>query len=50
MASGEQDVLGLDVPVQDALRVRMAERVGDLAREPHRLVERKLLLPLQAVA
>ena len=46
----QEDVLGLDVPVHDPLRVRMAERVGDLPRDAHGLVERELLLALEPVA
>ena len=42
--SGEQHVVGLDVAVDHALRVRVGERVGDLGEEPHRLVDRQLAL------
>jgi hypothetical protein len=37
----EQDVLGLHVAVHDAARVRVGERAGDLARQPHRLAGRQ---------
>jgi len=36
----EQDVLGLDVPVDDLLRVRVGQRIGDLAKNPDRLGDR----------
>ena len=35
----QQDVLGLDVAVNDAVRMGIAERVGDLPRETHRLCD-----------
>ena len=38
----QQDVVGLDVAVDDALPVRVVERVGGLTRDPHRLVHREL--------
>jgi hypothetical protein len=47
VALRQQDVLGLDVPVDDAVPVRVVEGVGDLARDPQRLVERELRLPAQ---
>ena len=37
VAGGEQDVLGLDVAVDDAVLVRVAQGVGDLARDADRL-------------
>jgi hypothetical protein len=40
----QQDVLGLDVPVDHALLVRVGERVGHLARDPHGLFDAELLL------
>ena len=43
VAALEQDVLGLDVAMDDAVRVRVLERVGDLARDAHRVVDRELL-------
>ena len=39
--AGEQDVLGLDVAMHDAVLVCIAQRVGYLTREPHRFVDRK---------
>ena len=36
----QQNVLGLDVAMDHAERVRVAERVGDLARDAHRVVDR----------
>jgi hypothetical protein len=39
LAGLQQDVLRLDVAVHDAARVGVGERVGDLAREAHRLVD-----------
>ena len=44
----QQDVLGLDVAVDDAERVRVAERVGDFARDAHRVVDRQLPLARRA--
>ncbi len=38
MTALQQNVLGLDVAVNHALRVRVAERVGDLARDANRVV------------
>ena len=46
----QQDVLGLDVAVDHAVPVRVVERVGDLARDPHRVVDRELLLAVEPVA
>ena len=46
----EQDVLGLDVAMDHAGGVRVAERVGDFARDPHGFVDRQLLLARQPVA
>ena len=40
----QQDVLRLDVAVDHALAVGVVERGGDLAREPERLLDRKLPL------
>ena len=38
----QQDVLGLDVAVHDAVAVRVVERVGHLAGDAHRVVDREL--------
>ena len=46
----EQDVLGLDVAMDDAMLVRVAERVGHLTSDPQGIVERELLLAAQPVA
>ena len=35
----EQDVLGLDVAMDDAVPVRVVERERDLARDPERVVD-----------
>ena len=40
-AGGDQDVPGLDVSVEDALRVRCVERPGDLSEERERLRSRQ---------
>ena len=48
---GEEDVLGLHVPVHDAVPVRMRERVGDVAHDAPRLGERQRPAgALQAIA
>ena len=47
---GEHHVVGLDVPVDHALRVGVGERVGDLDQEPHSLVHREPALAGQPVA
>jgi hypothetical protein len=46
----QQDVLGLDVPVDDALLMGVLKRIGHLASDPERVLHGKLLLPGQAVA
>ena len=43
----QQDVLRLDVAMHDAERVRGAQRVGDLAGDAHRVVDRQLPLALE---
>jgi hypothetical protein len=40
---------GLDVPMDNPLTVRIAQRIGHLARNLERLVQRKLFLPVQPV-
>ena len=47
MATGEEDVVGLDVAVDDPLLVGHRERVGHVAQDPHRLRDRELALPRQ---
>jgi hypothetical protein len=44
----EQDVLGLDVAVDDSLRVRVGERAGDAAGDPHGHLHGEHPLPLHA--
>ena len=46
----EQDVLRLDVPMDHALRVGTAQRLGHLAGDPHGLVHRQLPFPVQPTA
>ena len=50
VARVQQDVRGLDVPVHHLGAVRVAQRVGDLARDLERVVDRQLALPGQALA
>ena len=45
---GEQDVLGLDVAVDQAVVVRMAQRARHLPGKPQRLVQRQLTLACEA--
>jgi hypothetical protein len=44
VALTEQDVLGFDVPVHDALAMRISERVSHLAGNPYGVVQRQLSL------
>ena len=44
VGAGEEDVLGLEIAVDDALLVGVAERVGGLADDPDRVGNRKLSL------
>jgi len=46
----EQQVLGLDVAMQDAVLVRVLERAGGFGRDTYGLVERQLALALQTRA
>ena len=46
----QQDVLGLDVAVDDAVAVRVVERGGDLGGDAHGVRDGEVLLALQPVA
>ena len=46
----QQDVLGLDVAVDHVVAVGVVERGGHLARDPHRVGHRQLLLAVHPVA
>jgi len=50
VVAAEEDVLWLDVAVDHAVAVGVVERLRGLAREPDRVFNRELLLPLQPVA
>jgi hypothetical protein len=50
MSSAEQDVLGLDIPVDDIVLVREVERVRHFPRDLNGVVDGELLLAIQAVA
>ena len=47
---GEQDVLGLDVPVDHAVAVGVLQRLRRLARDPERVLDRELPLAPEPVA
>src|SRR6185503_2529972 len=49
-ASGEEDVLGLDVSVDDAFAVSVLERVGRFPGDPEGVLQRELALPVQPIA
>ena len=44
VAEIEQHVLGFDIAMDDAPTVRVRQRVGDLARDAQRVLDRELLL------
>ncbi len=46
----QQNVLGLDVAMDDAVPMRVVERVGHLARDAHRLVDAELRLAVELLA
>lgn len=46
----DEDILGFDVAVHYPASVRVIERAGDFRHNPHRLVERQLLLAFHPVA
>ena len=50
MSAAEENVLRLDVPVNHAVAVGVLERVGGLARDPERVVDRELPLAPEPVA
>jgi hypothetical protein len=49
LARLKQDVLGFDVAMDHALRMRVVERLGHVGGDPHGLVHRKLVLSVQPV-
>ena len=46
----QQNVLGLDVPVNHSAAMRVVERVGDLGRDAHRLLDAELPLAIELLA
>jgi len=46
--SGQEDVFGLDVAMDDAVRVCVGQRIADLEGDAQRFLEWQALLPLQA--
>src|SRR2546430_5623262 len=46
--AGQEDVFGLDVAMDDAVSVRVGQRVTDLEGDAQRRLEWQALLPLQA--
>jgi hypothetical protein len=49
MPALEQDVLRLDVAMHDLAAMGIAQRVGHLAGDPHRVLDGELLLAIQPV-
>src|SRR6185436_19059239 len=50
MTGLEENVLGLDVPVNESTRVRVAQGIGHLSHDLDRLVQRERPFPLQPAA
>ena len=50
VCASQQDVLGLDVAVDDAARVRVGQRLGDRQRDPPRLIVRERAVAIEAAA
>jgi hypothetical protein len=50
VAAGQEDVLGLDVAMDDAAAVGVAQGVGHFAGDAERILQRQLPLALEAVA
>src|SRR4030095_2259233 len=50
VTAGQQDILRLDVAMNDALVVGVAQRIRDLSREAQCVIQRELLLPGDPVA
>ncbi len=50
MAARQHDVTGLDVPVNDALAVRVAEAISHFPRQSPGFVDRKLTLAVDPIA
>jgi hypothetical protein len=46
VAAVEQDVLRFDIAVDHAAFVRVGQRIGHFARDPHGVVHGELVLPL----
>src|SRR5688500_13011430 len=49
MPTAQQDIVGLDIAMDDAATVCIAQCVGDLAYDPEGIVNRKLFLAVEAV-
>ncbi len=50
MATLKQDVLRFDVSMDDAVPMRVIQRLADFAGDPEGIVHGKLLLPVEAVS